>query len=217
MVSFPSSTERFEFRDRGLVWNRTRPRVVHALALLLCLPLVTGAIPESRAEDARRGGLRDLLPRFESGDTIGVLELAPRLEIGRVMPEEILAGGLGHAIAMGHWTDGGVSAAAFEIDTRLVRTLPVVWRMRVQDLELIQATNVRYQLAALDGTANALTSIDDPASVIHALVTPLAPRAVDGTLDYMTLEGGLVLDLDLRDVRTSGVHVGTLTVTLESY
>jgi hypothetical protein len=190
---------------------------VHTLALLLCLTSAAGIVPDTRAEDERRGGLRDLLPDFRTEDAVGVLEIAPRLEIGRVTPGEILGGGADQAIAMGNWSRGGLSAAMFEIETRFVRTLPVVWRMRVRETDSTQTTNVRYELAGLDGTANALTSIDNPASVIHALVTPLSPRTVDGTLDYVTLEGGLMLDLDLRDVHTAGVHVGTLTVTLESY
>jgi len=184
---------------------------------LLCLTSAAVVIPETQAEDERRGGLRDLLPDFRTEDAVGVLELAQQLEIGRVRPGEILAGGSAQAIAMGNWTRDGLSAAMFESEPRLVRTLPVVWRMRVRDIDSIDATNVRYELASPDGTANALTSVQNPASVIHASISPLAPRAVDGTLDYVTLEGGLILNLDLRDVHSAGVHVGTLTVTLESY
>jgi hypothetical protein len=184
---------------------------------LLCLTPAAGVTPDTQAEDERGGGFRDLLPDFRTEDAVGVLELAPQLEIGRVRPGEILGAGSGQAISTGNWSRGGLSPAMFEIETRLVRTLPAVWRLRVRDVDSIHATNVRYELTALDGTANALTSIDNPASVIHALVTPLSPRAVDGALDYVTLEGGLMLDLDLRDVHTAGVHVATLTVTLENY
>jgi hypothetical protein len=215
-LSFPKSTAQFESRDRGLVRFRTGPRVVLALALLLGLASAHGVV-DVRAEDERRGGLRDILPEFRDFDSVGVLELAPRLEILRVRPGEILGGSTARAVEMGRWSRDGLSMASFEIDTHLVRTLPDVWRMRVADLDSIYATNVRYTLSALDGTANALTNLDNPTSVIHASITPLAPRPVDGTLDSVMLEGGLVLDLDLRDVRTAGVHAGTLTVTLENY
>ena len=94
---------------------------MHALALLLCLTSVARGIPDTQAEDERRGGLRDLLPDFRTEDAVGVLELAPQLEIGRVRPGEILGGGSGQAIAVGDWTRDGLSAASFQIEKRPVR------------------------------------------------------------------------------------------------
>ena len=104
---------------RGLVRKRIGPRVVHTSAFLLCLILACGLTADSFAQDEERGGTRDLLADIRPGQTVGVLELAPLLEIGRVAPGEILSGGSGQAIAMGSWSRGGASPAAFEIETRL--------------------------------------------------------------------------------------------------
>jgi len=202
---------------RGLVRERIRPRVVRSPALVLCLILASAFIADSFGQDEERGGARDLLSDIRPGETVGVLELAPLLEIGRVAPGEILAGGSGQAVAMGSWSREGASPAAFEIETRLVRTMPAVWRMRVREFDSSHTTSVRYQLTSPDGRVNTLTSIENPNSVIQALVSPLPPLVVDGDLDYLTIEGGLLLNLDLQGVRTSGPHVGTLTVTLENY
>lgn len=216
-MSFPTSTEKYEFPKRGLVRYRIRPRVVPAPALLLCLILAGGLLPDCFAQDEGRGDARDLLSGIRPGQAVGVLEIAPRLEIGRVAPGEILAGGSDQGIGMGNWTREGASPAAFEIETRLVRSMPAVWRMLVRDFDSTHATNVRYELTSADGVANALTSTNDPSSVIRAYVSPLPPLVVDGDIDYLTIEGGLLLNLDLQGVRTSGPHVGTLTVTLENY
>jgi hypothetical protein len=194
-----------------------RPRLVPAPALVLCLILASSLFANCLAQEEDRRETRDLLADIRPGQTVGVLELAPHLEIGRVAPGEILAGGSGQAIAAGNWTRGGASAESFEIETRLVRTMPAVWRMRVRDFDSTHATSVRCELTSPDGRVNTLTSIDDPSSVIQALVSPLPPLVVDGDLDYLTIEGGLLLNLDLQSVRTSGAHVGTLTVTLENY
>lgn len=217
-MSFPTSTENYEFSKRGLVRKRTRPRVVRTPALLLCLILAGGFLAaDCFGQDEGRGRSRDLLSDIRPGQSVGVLELAPHLEIGRVAPGEILGGGSSQAIAMGSWTRDGATPAAFEIETRLVRTMPAVWRMRVREFDSTYATSVRYELTSPDGRVNALTSIEDPSSVIQALVSPLPPLVVDGDIDYLTIEGGLLLNLDLQDVRSSGAHVGTLTVTVENY
>lgn len=216
-MSFPDSTEKSAIFDRGLARYRIRPRLVLTCAFVLCALLATGFNTDSFAEDQGRGGVRDLLHDIRVGEAVGVLELAPRLEIGRAMPGEILGGGSAQAITMGSWSREGVSPAAFRLETRLVRTMPTVWRMRVRELDPTLTTNVRYTLTSPDGRENALTSVEDPSSVIQTLVSPLPPLVVDGDLDYVTIEGGLILNLDLQGVRTSGAHVGTLTVTLENY
>ena len=89
--------------------------------------------------------------------------------------------------------------------------------MRVRNFDSTHTTTARYMLTSPDGKSDGLASVEDPSSVIRARISPLPPRVIDGDLEFLTLEGGLVLYLDLQGVRTSGVHVGTLTVTLENY
>jgi hypothetical protein len=189
---------------------------VHALVvgLLLTAPLVSVGF----AQDERRDGIRDLLADVRTDRTVGLLEISPQLEIGRIGPGELLGGGASQAVSMGRWSDtGATDSPAFQIETRLVRSVPAVWRMRVSDFDAVQSTNVRYALTAPDGRVNTLTGVEDPGSVIQALISPLPPLVVEGDLDSVTIEGGLLLNLDLRGVRTSGVHVGTLTVTIENF
>ena len=217
IVSFPSSTEKYESLDRGLVRNRIRPRVVRRCVLVLSLALAAGFNLNSSSEDRERGDVRDLLADIRIDGSVGGFELAPQLEIGRIMPGELLGGGSGQSLAMGNWTRSGASPAAFEVETRFVRSMPGVWRMRVRDFDSTHTTTARYTLTSPDGTANGLASVEDPSSVIQVRISPLPPSVVDSDLDYLTIEGGVMLDLDLLGVRTSGVHVGTLTVTLENY
>jgi hypothetical protein len=190
---------------------------VRGCALTLCLFLGTGLNVDSICEERRREGLRDLLPDTPLDESVGIFELAPLLEIGRIMPGEVLGGGSGRSISMGTWSRHGTATASFEIETQFVRSMPGIWCMRVRDFESTHTTTARYLLTSPDGSSDGLANIEDPSSVIRARISPIPPRVIDGDLEFLTLEGGLVLHLDLQGVRTSGVHVGTLTVTLENY
>ena len=85
-MSFPNSTEKYETLDRGLVRNRIRPRVVRRCVLVLSLALAAGFNLDSSCEDRERGDVRDLLADIRIDGSVGVFELAPQLEIGRIMP-----------------------------------------------------------------------------------------------------------------------------------
>jgi len=159
----------------------------------------------------------DAGPRLDPRSRVGSLQVQPSFDLDGVLPGELLTGGGTRAIPQAVWRPDTVSSAGFDFDTQVVRSIPTVWSMRLDDLDSVSELNVRCDVTGADGQAGALTNAADPSSVIRVWVRPLTPRVLAGAAEDVLVEGGVLLDMDLRDVRTAGPHSGTLTVTVEHF
>ena len=214
---FPDSTPHLEARSKGPAPQGTGPLGALALLALLPLCLLGPAAAVGAAERGGRGSLleRELGSRPDAREPSGALEIERSVHLERVLPAELMATGGARAIAAGAYTP--VAASAFELDSHVVRSVPAVWRMHLDDPQAVAELDVRCEVVAQGGQPNVLTSPDDPASVIHVWARALAPQVLSAAGEGALVEGGVLLDLDLRSVRTAGPHTGTLTVTVERY
>jgi hypothetical protein len=192
------------------------PRIARRLGWTVPIAtlLVVGSVTVA-AGDAR-GGLRDLEIDAPFQHRFGVLQLSPVVEIDRVGPGELLEGG-GRAEPIGRWVPGGATPAMLDLDTRIVRRVPSLWRMRVATPEALQDVNVRYRLTAPDGTQGMLVNENDPTSIVRVRLESMPPVIGESGFEGLIVEGGVTLEMDFRDVRTAGSHSGVLTVTVEQF
>ena len=214
---FPDSTPHLEARSTGPTPHGAGPLDSRG-ALLVPLLLLALAAGIEAAERGGRGDLleRELASRPDAREPAGALELERHVHLESVLPSELMAAGGARAIAAGAYAPQAPSSA-FELDSHVVRSLPAVWRMHLGDAQALGELDVRCEITADGGRPDVLTHADDPSSVIHVWARPLAPQLVPGAADGALVEGGVLLDLDLRGVRTAGPHTGTLTVTVERY
>jgi hypothetical protein len=216
---FPDSTPHLEAPSKGPAPHGAGP--LGAFGSRALVPLCLLALAMAAGEAAERGGRGSLLEREfgarpDAREPSGVLDVERSVHLEGVMPAELLAAGAARAIAAGAYAPE-VAASAFELDAHVVRSVPAVWRMRLDDAQAVAELDVRCEIVAEGGQSNVLTNPDDPASVIHVWARPLAPQVLSGAVEGALVEGGVLLDLDLRGVRTAGPHTGTLTVTVERY
>lgn len=168
---------------------------------------------------AQVGGLgpRDVELRLDPAPRVGVLRVEPSFDLDGVVPGELLAAGGARAIPAASWQPDLRAGAGFELDTHVVRSIPAVWSMRLPALDSLAELDVRCEIAGHDGQAGALTHPADSRSIIRVWVRSIAPQVVTGASGDVLVEGGVMLDMDLRDVRSAGPHTGTLTVTVEHF
>ena len=164
------------------------------------------------AASPRSGPSRPAAGRL-AADPPGVLQIAPRTSLAKVAASEILPAS-SHAISMGAWSAGTASMGSGAFQTRIVRQLPVLWRMRLPDGLTVGQIDVRYEVTAPDGRLGRLVAVDGPQSEVRTELHAVGPFVVSRDADGAIVEGGLTLYLDLESVRTAGRYTGTLTVTL---
>ncbi len=134
-----------------------------------------------------------------------------------MLPGELWHGGRHHAQSMGGWAPGVALASNTRVETQIVRSVPSVWRMRLRGEEALPTIDVRYNMRGLDGRQDLLTHRDGSDSAIHVRVLAIPPELATRDVDGTVIEGGLMLYLDLAEVRSAGTYSGTLTVTLEHF
>jgi hypothetical protein len=199
----------------GPVRRSALRRAARALGVVLACSALAASTPLGAEERHRRRGdaaARDLGLRA----SFGVLQVETTLRLDAVRPGELFAGPRARAIAEPSWRPD-LGAGALRLDTHVVRTIPAVWRMRVEDPAEAAALSVRCEIATDSGRTGVLSHVQDPHSIIHVWVRPLASPSVTAGAGEALIEGGVVLEMDVRDVRTAGLHSGTLTVTVEHY
>ena len=62
------------------------------------------------------------------------------------------------------------------------------------------------------------TRLDNPhseESVIKVTLRPLAPVTIDSNIGGTTIQGGVILELDVQRVQSSGRYEGSLTVQID--
>ena len=175
------------------------------LLFCVCALLLIGGTPSAQT------------PFMELSDQApaGVMVIEPRLRLEPVSIRELVPAS--QAISAGRW-NGHASGFTQSFNTpRLVRRVPTMWRMRLTDEQALQPFDVQYTIEGTDGTRGKLTSEDSTDSTIGVELRAIPPLTTRGADDSETAEGGVVLYLDLDDVRSAGRYRGTLTVTVHQF
>lgn len=224
-MDFPVSTEQTDATSEGLEPQAgARPSRAFfrlpsgtSLRLFLGLLLVSAAAVDDTAAQRDDRGFRELPRLPELRETVGVLEVASSIELERMLVDEVLAGGPYQARSLGTWTSGTAQLGMPRVETEIVRSVPAVWRMRLPDEPSLHTLDVRYTVVGNDGRQHVLTADHDTGSTIGVRAVPVPPAVVQADLEGTIIEGGLILYLDLAEVRTAGRYSGTITVTLDHF
>jgi hypothetical protein len=145
----------------------------------------------------------------------GVMVIEPRIRLEPVSIRELLP--TAQAISAGHWSGSASSLTQSLAAPRLVRRVPSMWRIRLPESQAAQPFDVQYSIEGADGTPGRLTSESSVHSSIAVQLRPIPPLTTRGSDDSETAEGGVVLYLDLEDVRSAGRYRGTMTVTVHQF
>lgn len=194
----------------GPLWGRNgaqsgSARLFRVTLCVLASLMTLAASPRSGPSRAAHGRL--------SADPPGVLQIEPRVSLAKVAASEILPAS-SHAVSMGTWRAGNASMGSGAFRARIVRRLPVLWRMRLPEGLTVDQIDVRYEVTAPDGRPGRLVAVDGPQSEVRTELHAVGPFVVSRDADGAIVEGGLTLYLDLASVRMAGRYTGTLTVTL---
>ncbi len=205
---------------RHHAWPRTvRPKYLSspALAAGVCQFWAAVATLCLVAPAPLAAGPLDLLTG-EPGEVV----VEPRIDLAPIRHPE-LAGGLTTtaatsrpAIVLG---DRGLlvepTGLVFSLPSRrIVREVTALWRMELaadvdpRDLE------ITYELVARSGRRGRLSQPSEPDSEIGIRMRRTGPIEVDDGGGATTVEGGVVLELDLTATRFAGDYAGTLEVTV---
>jgi len=204
------------FRTGPFVRSRRLPRCRRRALPLGLLSLVLLSAQAAGAEREPHG-FHGLPEPSRLGRDVGVIQVERSIRLDAVHPSELLLAAGDQAISMGTWRSGGRVPDQRMGDLRIVRNVPLVWRMRVPDEELVGALGVRYEITSPDGQANTLSAPDGSDSAIRMILRSMPPVVVTRDRDGALVEGGVTLYLDLEQVRSAGTYSGTLTVTIDHF
>lgn len=145
----------------------------------------------------------------------GVMVIEPRIRLEPVSVRELLPAS--QAIVAGQWSGQSSNLTASLGLPPLVRRVPTMWRMRLSENQATQPFDVQYSIEGLDGTPGRLTSESSVDSSIGVQLRPIPALTTREADDAESAQGGVVLYLDLEDVRSAGRYRGTLTVTVHQF
>lgn len=117
------------------------------------------------------------------------------------------------AVAIG---GGLVSAGTINVPPvrlTITRQLHQAWRMQVPQGHTMASTGVSARIESMAGIG-ALSS-DENGTSLPVRVVPRPPRIVASDARSQTLEGDVLLEFDLRNLRAGGSYSGRLVITAE--
>lgn len=168
--------------------SRIRLRVLSLTALVLCGTTVA----QTRAP-------------FE----LERLTLPSAVNIEPLRTTELLQGGRGTV------SFNGSTLPSHSIDTRVTRTLTGLWTMNIDPSRMQSAAlQVDYELRGLNGKRDSLSMPGRESDTIPVRIEPMAPRMIRTLGGLATVEGGVVLHLDVERVRFAGDYQGTLVISV---
>ena len=141
------------------------------------------------------------------------VELAPvRLDELGTAPVQALAGGTRQARPVGGVLVVDAAIATPPIRLVIEREIPVLWRQRVGHDENPYARGVvpSVRLQSQGGFDRLVHAGD--ATALPVRVRPLAPRTIARDAQGSTLEGGVVLEIDLGRAASAGRYSGELVI-----
>jgi len=191
--AIPRATPRFRFS---------------CLALLLC-----SAFALCQAEEG--WPLEPRVSEFDRDAPALLMATNSAFELQQVEPSELIGTGGRTAISSGMGRVGGNLLDMPRIRTRIVRSLPGVWRLRVDERADVRLPHVRYSLVSPSGQVGRLGLLEDSRFDLPARLLPQQSTVIARTDSGKILEGGVDLVIDLDRLETAGTYSGTLTVTVE--
>lgn len=140
----------------------------------------------------------------------------------RTLPEISAAEVLGardRAVSMGRWTDGSSfgMARAGSLPVTVRRELPSLWRLETGPDVDPSSMDVRYHMLGGTGRSSAFVHTADTDSLLHVRVLPLPTRVIGRDASRTVVDGGVELELDLRDATRAGRYSGTLLYTISVF
>ncbi len=153
-------------------------------------------------------------------DVVTLAVREPRLALQPISPRELMTA-LGQPASGGGFAVAGTAGLVEPTGMRIQRRLEGVWTLRVPVAESeafsSDAVDVQAEVVGITGSAGRLAPSDsgDPEIAVKAVTLP--PRLVSRQEDGVTYEGGVLLELDLSRIRTSGTYSGTLILTVNHF
>ncbi len=190
---------------------------VRFVGLSLALVLVGAITPPAQAAT---GSVAQGAAAFEGGSprlTIAAtsLVLDPiRLEDITDKAVQPLAAEQRRVLAVGGHLVASGSIAVPPVRLTVTRQLHQVWRMQQPAGRLSANINVTARVESMAGPG-AFASIDAPGTSLPVRVIAQTPRTVATDAQGQTLEGDVLLELDLRNLRAGGHYSGRLVISAE--
>lgn len=153
-------------------------------------------------------------------DAVTLQVREPRLALQPISPRELMTA-LGKPASGGGFAVASTAGLAGPTEMRIQRRLEGVWTLRVPLAESAavssDAVDVQAEVVGATGSADRLAPqvSGEPEIAVRAVALP--PRLVSRQEDGVTYEGGVLLELDLSRIRTSGTYSGTLILTVNHF
>ena len=96
----------------------------------------------------------------------------------------------------------------------VTRRLRQAWRMQMPLGRAMAATGISARVESMAGSG-ALSSDEKAGASLPVRILPSAPRIVGSDARSQILEGDVLLEFDLRDLRAGGSYSGRLVITAE--
>ena len=125
-----------------------------------------------------------------------------------------LNGDARRAIAMGTQLVSPGALRVPPVRLTVTRELHRVWRMQMPAGRMPVNIGVNARIESLAGPA-ALASDEKSGESLPIRIIPRAPRTVSSDAHGQTLEGDVLLEFDLRNLRVGGHYSGRLVITAE--
>ncbi len=200
-----------------------RPIVALSAPLLRCtfwLLAVLALTPSEAAGPPQRAALR-VFP-----DSPWELVLEPLVVLDPVVAAELTGSSESLAIrSAGSASAVAVTGTELVVDPgglrtpplrhRILRELPVLWRMTLPAGVELRDLLVSYELVSGSGRRGFLSYPGVPGSQVQTLVRSTFPQEVERDDDQIVIEGGVILELDMTTARLAGNYAGVLTVTVQ--
>lgn len=183
--------------------SRRRPALAPAAAAVLLA--VAGAVVASSvwaADPPRRGSAR-FLP-VESAISLPPIH---SFEIARGAGEQAVA-------VPGR---AGTQPAGPDLAWVVRREIPRLWSTTLNDREELTDLRVSIEVVSADGRRGAVSHEESGAVAARVAATPTVGREALASGGTRVVEGGGVLEFDLREVRLAGRYRGTLVITIERF
>ena len=94
------------------------------------------------------------------------------------------------------------------------REIDSLWRLKTRGSDPLAFTRVDYDVIGANGERGVLSHVANERSVIAVRVVELPARVTDRPGGALTVEGGVMLEMDLRQASEAGRYGGTLRVTV---
>ncbi len=199
-------------RDRDRVLRPVPVVVVAAVATVFFLAAAAPAEAQSpRGADLRAGSSELWIERHARLEPVTSVDFGGGAGARPEQAPESLATSLG---GRGRLTTGFAAPPVGPSTFVVRREVDGLWRVRSRGPGAAVATRVDYDFIGANGEPGVLSHVTDDRSVIPVRVVELPQRVRERPGGGATVEGGVMLEMDLARAREAGGYGGTLLVTV---